>query len=189
MPSLMTKETLNGIDVPTLEAVAETVKNNPAQGTVAFRVKTEWKGQTKSVSTVSGYMLGGKTLSRHFEIPADEPHELLGENTAPNPQELLMAALNACMSVGYAASAAAMGIVLENLEIETEGQLDLRGFLGLDPTIKPGYETVRYTVRIRSSAPLEKLETLHRAVMKTSPNFSNFATAIRMIPNLIIDNA
>ena len=72
-----------------------------------------------------------------------------------------MAALNACLSVGYAASAAAMGIQLEKLEIETEGQLDLRGFLGLDSTVKPGYEE----------------------------NFSNFATSIRMIPNLVVDNS
>lgn len=185
----MTTETLNGIDVPALTAVADSAKNNPDRRTVDFRVKTEWKGQTKSVATVSGYKFGGQAIRRHFEIHADEPRELLGEDTAPNPQELLLAALNACMSVGYAASAAAMGIELEKLEIETEGQLDLRGFLGLDPAIKPGYEEVRYTVRIRSSAPREKIEELHRWVMKTSPNFSNFATAIRMIPNLIIDNS
>jgi uncharacterized OsmC-like protein len=185
----MTTKTLNGLDVPALGALADSVKNNPDQRTVAFRVKTEWKGQTKSVATVSGYTFGRETISRHFAIHADEPRELLGENTAPNPQELLLAALNACMSVGYAASAAAWGIKLEKLEIETEGQLDLRGFLGLDPTIKPGYEAVRYTVRIRSSAPREKLEELHRWVTKTSPNFSNFATAIRMVPNLVIDNS
>jgi len=184
----MTIQTLNGIDVPALEAMADSVKTNPDRRTVAFRVKTEWKGRTKTVARVSDYRFGGETFGRHFEIHADEPDELLGENTAPNPQELLMAALNACMSVGYAASAAAMGIELEKLEIETEGQLDLRGFLGLDPAIKPGYEAVRYTVRIRSSAPREKLEELHRWVMKTSPNFSNFATAIRMIPNLVIDH-
>ncbi len=185
----MTTETLNGIDVPALEAMADRVRTDPDRRTVAFRVKTEWKGRTRSVTTVSDYRLGHETLSRDFEIHADEPRELLGENTAPNPQELLMAALNACMSVGYAASAAAKGIELEKLEIETEGQLDLRGFLGLDPAVKPGYEAVRYTVRIRSSAPRETLEELHRWVMKTSPNLSNFATAIRMIPNLVIDNS
>jgi len=184
----MTIQTLNGIDVPALEAMADSVKTNPDRRAVAFRVKTEWKGRTKTVARVSDYRFGSETFGRHFEIHADEPDELLGENTAPNPQELLLAALNACMSVGYAASAAAMGIKLEKLEIETEGQLDLRGFLGLDPAIKPGYEALRYTVHIRSSAPREKLEELHRWVMKTSPNFSNFATAIRMIPNLVIDN-
>jgi uncharacterized OsmC-like protein len=183
------KEHLNGIDVPALQTLSDGVKNHPDQRSVAFKVATEWTGQTKTVSTVSGYDLGGKKISRQFQIHADEPHELLGENTAPNPQELLMAALNACMSVGYAANAAAMGIKLERLEIETEGQLDLRGFLGLDSAIKAGYEEVRYTVRIKSSAPPEKLEELHQSIIKTSPNFSNFATAIRMIPNLVVNKS
>ena len=93
------------------------------------------------------------------------------------------------MSVGYAANAAAMGIHLEKLEIETEGQLDLRGFLGLDSTVKPGYEEIHYTVVVKSSAPQEKLEELHQSIMKTSPNFSNFATSIRMVPNLVVDNS
>ncbi|MGC7358423.1 OsmC family protein, partial [Mycobacteroides abscessus subsp. massiliense] len=68
-------------------------------------------------------------------MEADEPPELLGGNTAPNPQELLMAALNACMSVGYAAVAATMGVTVRSLEIETTGELDLRGFLGLDANV------------------------------------------------------
>lgn len=75
------------------------------------------------------------------------------------------------------------------MEIESEGRLDLRGFLGLDSAIKPGYEEVRFTVRIKSLDPRDKLEQLHRLVMSTSPNFSNFATAIRMVPNLVIDNS
>ena len=185
----MTAENLNGIDVSALKAFAEGVKAHPDQGTVAFKVATEWKGRTKTVATVSHYLLGGKKFARHFEIHADEPTKLLGGDTAPNPQELLLAALNACMSVGYAANAAAMGITLQALEIESEGELDLRGFLGLDPAVKPGYEEVRYTVRIKSSAPREQLEELHRRVMKTSPNFSNFATAIRMIPNLVVTSS
>src|SRR6201991_1240971 len=144
---------LNGIDVASLNRFVEDVRNNAEKGTAAFKVKTEWKGQTRTVSTVSAYELHGTAIKRDFEIHADEPPELLGSNTAANPQELLMAALNACMSVGYAANAAAMGIKLDTLEIETEGKLDLRGFLGLDPAIKPGYEEVKYTVRIKSDAP------------------------------------
>lgn len=185
----MTAENMNGIDVFALKALVDRVKNDPDQRTASFKVKTEWKGQTKTITSISDYTLGGKKFSRHFQIHADEPHELLGGNTAPNPQELLMAALNACLSVGYAASAAAMGIKLEKLEIETEGQLDLRGFLGLDSTVKPGYEEVHYTVLVKSSAPLDKLEELHQWIMKTSPNFSNFGTSIRMIPNLVVDNS
>ncbi|KMY86266.1 OsmC family protein [Candidatus Paraburkholderia calva] len=107
----------------------------------------------------------------------------------PNLQELLLAALNACMSVGYAANAAVLGVKLDKLEIEKFGQLDLRGFLGLDASVKPGYEEVRYTVRIKSNAPREKLEELHAIVMKISPNFSNFVTAIRMVPTLEVEGA
>jgi uncharacterized OsmC-like protein len=185
----MTVENMNGIDVPALNAFADRVKTDPDQRAVAFRVKTEWKGQTKTTTSILDYTLGDKKYSRDFQIHADEPYELLGGNTAPNPQELLMAALNACLSVGYAASAAAMGVKLEKLEIETEGQLDLRGFLGLDSTVKAGYEEIRYTVLVKSSVPQEKIEELHRWVMKTSPNFSNLATSIRMIPNLVVDNS
>lgn len=185
----MTVENINGILVPALTAFVERVKNNSDQRKASFKVKTEWKGQTKTTTSISDYTLGDKKFSRDFQIHADEPYELLGGNTAPNPQELLMAALNACLSVGYAANAAAMGIQLEKLEIETEGRLDLRGFLGLDSSVKPGYEEIHYTVFVKSSASLERLEELHQSVMKTSPNFSNFATSIRMIPNLVVDNS
>ena len=82
----------------------------------------------------------------------DEPCELGGANRYPNPQEHLLAALNACMTVGYVAQCAIRGIELESLEIETTGDIDLRGFLGLDDTIAPGYETMSYTVRIRGDA-------------------------------------
>ncbi|SAK85700.1 OsmC family protein [Caballeronia hypogeia] len=180
---------LNDIDVNALGAFANDVKQRPETGTAGFKVTTRWASQTKTVATVSSYQLGGKTIERSFDIAADEPVELLGTNSAPNPQELLLAALNACMSVGYAANAAVMGIKLEKLEIESFGQLDLRGFLGLDTSVKPGYEEVSYTVRIKSNAPREKLEELHAIVMKTSPNYSNFATAIRMVPRLVVEGS
>ena len=71
-------------------------------------------------------------IARTFKVACDEPVELCGENTAANPQELLMSALNACMMVGYVAGCAVRGIALEQLELETSGELDLRGFLGID---------------------------------------------------------
>jgi uncharacterized OsmC-like protein len=123
-------------------------KDRPRSENSRIQSQDRWKGQTKTITSVSDYTLGDKKYSRDFQIHADEPNQLLGRNAAPNPQELLMAALNACLLVGYAANAAAMGIKLEKLEIETEGQLDLRGFLGLASTVKPGYEEVHYTVHV-----------------------------------------
>lgn len=88
---------VNGIDVGALQQFSQQVANDPSKGNVRFNVKTQWQHQTRTVATVSHYELGGERLARHFEIAADEPPELLGADTAPNPQELLMAALNACM--------------------------------------------------------------------------------------------
>ncbi|MFL6536020.1 MAG: OsmC family protein [Pseudomonas sp.] len=175
---------LNGIDVAALQQFAKGVAEDATKRHASFNVKTEWKGQTRTVAKVNRYSLAGETYSRNFEIAADEPNELLGQNCAPNPQELLMAALNACMSVGYAANAALMGIKIHSLEIETNGTLDLRGFLGIDESVNPGYDEVSVAIRLHTDAPRERVEELHDAVLKTSVNYANFSKAIRMVPTL-----
>lgn len=182
---------LNGIDVTALQTFAQGVANakDALTRSARFNVKTKWEHQARSVATVSQYTLGGVEHQRHFEIAADEPNELLGQNSAPNPQELLMAALNACLTVGYVANAAAMGITVHSLEIETDGELDLRGFLGLDESVNPGYDQVSYVVRLRTDASHEKLEELHHIVTKTSPNLANFSKGIRMMSSLEIQGA
>ncbi|MFO7714374.1 OsmC family protein [Desulfosarcina sp.] len=96
----------------------------------------------------SQYRIGGQSVKKDITIATDEPLELGGTNTHANPQETLMAALNACMTVGYAVGCAMEGIELEELRIETQGDIDLRGFLGLDPNVKPGYDEIHYTAHI-----------------------------------------
>ena len=79
-----------------------------------------------------------------------------------------------------------MGITVHSLEIETDGKLDLRGFLGLDENVNPGYDEVSYVVRISTDASRDRVEALHQAVTKTSVNLANFSKAIRMLPKLEI---
>lgn len=177
---------LNGIDTAALQGFAQGIAEDSSKRHARFNVKTKWEHQTRSVATVTRYHLSGNEYPRSFEIVSDEPIELLGKNTAPNPQELLMAALNACLSVGYAVNASVMGITIHSLEIETDGELDLRGFLGLDESVNPGYDEVSYVVRLHTDAPAEKVEELHRVVTKTSVNLANFSKAIRMVPTLEI---
>lgn len=171
---------VNGLDLSALEDMVGAVRQDPARAIVRFKVKTRWTGQTRSETIVEGYELGGTQIDRRFKVVADEPAELMGQNSAPNPQELLMTALNACMMVGYVANAALRGIELDTLEIDTEGQLDLRGFLGLDETIPPGYRQLDYTVRIGGPGTAEQFQDIHQAVMKTSPNFFNLNQPICM---------
>ena len=140
---------VNGIDVNALGAVVKSVENDPRKAKVAFNVTTKWAGQTRSETLVDGYTIGGERVARSHRIVADEPFELLGGDGAPNPQELLMAAFNACITVGYVAGAALQGITLESLEIRTRGELDLRGFLGLSEDVPAGYEEIDYEVSIK----------------------------------------
>ena len=183
----MPSSRVNGLDVAALKQVIGEVSADPAKGAVRFQVKSAWQGQTKSRATVDSYTIGGQEVRRHFEIDVDEPIELLGQNSAPNPQEMLMTALNACIMVGYVAGAAVKGIRLDKVEIETTGQLDLRGFLGIDPSVPAGYETIRYTVTIKGDGSEADFREIHETVMKTSPNYFNIARPVRIDSQLVVE--
>ena len=171
---------VNGLDLAALGEMVEAIEKDPAQAKASFEVATRWAGQTRSETVVEGFTLGGKRYDRQHRIVADEPCELLGTDSAPNPQELLMAAFNACIMVGYVAGASLKGINLESVEIKTRGELDLRGFLGLNDAVAPGYEAIDYQVRIKGDGSREDFEDIHQTVMKTSPNYFNLNRPIRM---------
>ncbi len=170
---------VNGLDVAAINR-AGSASEDQGSSRVGFRVKTDWQGQTRSETTIDSCTVRGKEVPRSFTIVADEPHEFLGTNAAPNPQELLMAAFNACITVGYVAGAATQGIKLDKLEIRTSGTLDLRGFLGLSDQVAPGYENIDYEVTIAGDGTPEQFAAIHQAVMKTSPNYYNLGRPIRL---------
>lgn len=180
-------EPVNGIDVHALKQVMEDVRRDPATGIVRFRVCSDWKGQARSETAVDSYVIGGQKVPRTFRIKADEPFELLGQNTAPNPQELLMTALNACMMVGYVVGASVHGITLESVQIETTGELDLRGFLGVDASVPPGYDAIQYTVRVKGDGTPEQFQAIHENVIRTSPNYFNVSRPIRLDARLVVE--
>jgi uncharacterized OsmC-like protein len=178
---------VNGINVDDLFALIDDVKREPGKGKTNWHVTTTWQGQARSRAEIESYEIGGEKVPRRFSIDIDEPHELGGSNRFANPQEHLIAALNACMTVGYAAQCAVRGITLQSLAIETDGEIDLRGFLGIDPSVPQGYENLNYTVRIKGSGTKEQFAEIHQAVMATSPNFYNMSRPIALIPALVVE--
>jgi len=172
--------TLNGLNVDDVMALINAVKSDASEGATKWKVKTKWQGRTHNRSTVSGYSIGGKKVARNFTVDIDEPEELGGANQFANPQEYLLSALNSCMMVGYVALCSLNGIRVDALEIETDGDIDLRGFFGLDPNVTPGYESLTYTVRIKGDGTTQQFEEIHQAVMKTSPNFHNISKPVAM---------
>jgi len=180
------KDRLKGLDLAALGEVVEAIEQDATQAQVGFDVITQWTGQTRTETMVEGFDLAGNRIARRHKIVADEPCELLGSDSAPNPQELLMVAFNACITVGYVAGAATRGITLNSLEIRTRGELDLRGFLGLSDEVSAGYESIDYEVRITGNGTPEQFEEIHQAVIATSPNYFNLSRPIRMNPTLSI---
>lgn len=187
MQSTVESNVVNGIDVDALKGAIEAITQDPALGQTRWQVVTEWKGGTRNDTRVTGYHIGGQYVPKDFTIRIDEPLELCGTNQFANPQEYLLGAMNSCIMVGYAAACALEGIELESLRLETEGDIDLRGFLGIDPEVKPGYDGLRYTVRIKAKATQEQLEKVHAFVSKTAPNRYNLMAAIPMTTELVVE--
>ena len=171
---------VNGVDLGALSDTVEAIEADPGQSKAGFAVTTRWAGQARSETIVDGFTLGGKRFERQHRILADEPCELFGTDSAPNPQELLMAGFNACIMVGYVANAALKGIRLDSIEIRTRGTLDIRGFLGLSDKVAPGYETLEYDVFIKGDGPSADFLDIHQKVMRSSPNYFNLGRPIRM---------
>jgi uncharacterized OsmC-like protein len=181
-------EIVNGINVTALRETLNAVRLNQNAGKTHWSVKTDWLGGTVSRTRVAGCGIGGQWIDRRFEFVSDEPHELCGTNTAANPQEYLLGALNACMTVGYVAAASLHEVELESLQIESEGDIDLRGFLGL-AQVPAGYDEIRYTIRVKGNGTPEQMQKIHELVMATSPNRFNLSQPIKLVANLVVENS
>lgn len=161
---------VNGVDVSALEGAIEAISDDSDVGMFTFRAETDWQDSLKCVTAIDEFDQAGETIrSRTFTLDGDEPEQILGERTAPNAVEMLLGALGSCLTVGYAANAAAMGIELDSLRFEMEGDVDLRGFLAISEDVRPGYESMSCTVYVDADASEDELMELHEHVEATSP--------------------
>lgn len=180
-------QVLNGIDTAFVRSTIEAIKADPQKADSTWRVATYWKGGARSDTRVTSYDIGGERVEKDFTIRIDEPLELGGTNQFANPQEYLLAAMNACITVQYAVVCALFGIELDELWIETEGDIDLRGFLAVDRSVPPGYDAISYTVHMKGDASPEKFEEVHRFVSETAPNRYNIGHAIPLNSKLVVE--
>ncbi|MHC5033143.1 MAG: OsmC family protein [Planctomycetota bacterium] len=178
---------LNGIDVAGLQDTIAQLAETPADARYRFGVTTAWKGRARTETRVDTLTIGDRTVERDFSFATDEPSTLCGANDAANPQEYLLGALNACMVFGYVTGAALRGITLTKLEIESHADLDLRGFLGIDADVKPGYDTIHATVRLEGDGTPEQYREIHETVQQTSPNHFSLRHPIRVESDLRIE--
>jgi uncharacterized OsmC-like protein len=184
--ALTTPELVNGVDVALIRSAIAGITQDPKQAATNWRVSTTWVGGTRSDTRVTSYGIAGQDVRKDFTLKVDEPLELGGTNRYANPQEYLLASLNACLVVGYVAACSIEGIEIQDLRVEADGDIDLRGFLGLDASVSPGYDKIRYTVYLKARATPVQLEKVHDFVCRTSPNRFNVAQPIRLETRLVL---
>jgi uncharacterized OsmC-like protein len=153
---------LNGVDTHTLFATIGAVRDEPELAKFRFRTSHEWVSGTHSRGRFPGFHGAGAehTHATEVVVAADHPAVLVGEDRGPTPPELLLNALGACLTAGVASVAAARGIELHGVRCRVEGDLDLRGMLGIDERVRNGFEGIHVTFSVDGDADAEQLEAL-----------------------------
>ncbi|MDR4496874.1 MAG: OsmC family protein [Candidatus Scalindua sp.] len=174
----MTQEKkVNGVNVDQLFGTIEQVKKNPEIAKFKFRATNTWIDGTHNRATVGNFYGALKEdASRDplvFEL--DEPPVLCGQNLGANPVEYLLVALSGCLTTSLIAHSAAKSIVIRGVESRYEGDLDLRGFLGISEDIPVGYQNIRVYFKIDADISEEKKEELINMAKKYSPVFNSIA--------------
>jgi len=161
MPPLK-KYAINGVDINALTKTINAIKCEPALSAFQFRARNTWLGGGLNHSTIQGFFGAGQEQARpaSFTFKADEPPVLLGDDRGANPVEFVLHALAACLTTSIAYHAAARGIEIGSISSELEGDLDLRGFLGLADDVRKGYHHVRVKMHVASNAPADQLANL-----------------------------
>jgi uncharacterized OsmC-like protein len=131
----------------------------------------------KTSSTLGGRFRSDVRIRNHA-LTIDEPTGIGGSDLGPSPVEVILAALGSCQEITYRAYATALGITLDKVSVELEGDIDFKGFFAVDDTVRPGFERIRAVVTIESSAPAADLEKLRAVVNAHCPVLDMLANPV-----------
>src|SRR4051794_7423095 len=150
---------LNGVDTPRLINTINFVAGQPELAEFRFRAANEWIEATHSRSSMQSFFGAGgeqKHVKNYF-ADGDHPVVLCGQDRAPSPVEWLLHALATCLTAGIANIAAARGVKLSKVRSFVEGDIDLRGILGISDEVRNGFRSISIRFEIEGDAPQEKL--------------------------------
>lgn len=153
---------MNGVDTPTLFATINAVAAAPELAKFTFRCSNEWVDGTYSRSTMEAFDgAGGRHQhASEFRYDSDHPAVLVGGDRGPTPIEFLLHGLAGCLTAGIGNIAAARGVALTEVTSTVEGEIDLRGILGISDEVRNGYQNIRIDFQVKGDAPPEKLRSI-----------------------------
>ncbi|RFA29228.1 osmotically inducible protein C [Alkalilimnicola ehrlichii] len=165
---------VNGVDVKQMVSTINAINEDTPLAGFQFRASNKWVNGSNNCTTVSNFYGAGEE-QRHqppFRYEEDEAPVLLGQDKGANPVEYLLTALAGCLTTTLVLHAAAKGIELDTVESELEGDLDVRGMLGLDESVRNGYRDIRVRFRVSSPTASEaELQQLVELAQQRSPVF------------------
>jgi uncharacterized OsmC-like protein len=179
---------LNGVDVATLFATLDAVKDQNEIANFQFRATNRWVSGTHSRSTYSGFFGAMQEMehAHETEVVSDHPAVLVGQDNGPTPVEYLLHGIAACLTSGIANIASARGVTLNSVSSTVEGDINLLGILGLAPEgteVRNGYEQIKVTFHIDGDADEETL----RGIVEQSRRRSAVYDALTNPTPVVID--
>lgn len=178
MNATMEKTTTNGIDTTTQKQIMVMMKQKPELAGITFQAGNAWQGATRAQSVFSSYHAAGQEHphEQNHVVETDMPNLFLGTDQAPTPAEFALHALASCMNSTMVYNCAARGINVRSSSVQIEGDLDARGYLRLDDSVKAGFSQIRIRFEVDADAPAEVIQDL----IQGSPMFNTFAQPVQM---------
>jgi uncharacterized OsmC-like protein len=180
----------NGVDSEQMYGTLDAIKADPSLGVFQFRAQNRWIDGAHNRTAIQAFYGAGQedaTRAHGFTIDAGEPAVLLGSDTGPNPAEALLHALAACLTTSLVYVAAARKVRLTAVESTLEGDMDVRGALGLSDDVRNGFNNIRVSFKVAGEAPPEKLREIVERAQARSAVFDMVTNGVPVEVGVIAD--
>lgn len=174
---------LNKLNLEALGSYVELIRSKPDEAVAELGVTANWKGGVTTEITTHSKKIGSVSVEKQFNYMIGEPEELLGDNLYPNPQDYILGGLAGCMMVGFVAVASQRGVRLDSVKLTIVGNLDLRGFLEVDPNVHVGFEQLQFNFEVEGSGTQENYDEIAQHVRKISPGYRTIAEPVKITIN------
>ena len=175
--TIQAKTAENGVNTAALLGAREALSETPEAARFKWRATSEWLKGTHSRATVDGFFgLGGEQQHRQtYQFDSDHPEIFASEDKGATPLEFVLVGLAGCLTAGIASIAQHRNIQLNSVKATLEAGMDLRGILGIDPSVRNGFDGVKVHYEIDADASAEDIAALVAQSQKRSAVFDVIA--------------
>lgn len=129
-------------------------------------------------SLVPGTPTQVTNTARQHRFTIDEPAALGGDDRGANPVEHLLAALGGCTVISYQVWAGKLGLTIDTIDVRLHGDIDTRGFFGLDDTVRPGFGGIDLEITVTGPESDADYRRLADAVEQHCPVLDNLTNGV-----------